>query len=507
MNANLFELFRQCYSPHMDKTFLELPSGETYSFGDLDELSARMAANLVAKGLQTGDRVVAQVDKTAGAVALYLAVLRSGGIFVPLNNAYTTPEVEYFLGDATPRLFFCQEKNFDQLSTMANKSGVKQTLILGSDATEAFWQESLTTAPLHEVVHREPTDLASFLYTSGTTGRSKGAMLSHANLASNAKTLHQIWKFEPEDVLVHALPIFHIHGLFVALHCALLNASKVVFLPSFDLSQIIEALRGDATILMGVPTFYSRLLDCPEFQASDCDGMRLFISGSAPMTEQLHAAWTEKTGHKILERYGMTEAGMITSNPYEGERVPGTVGYPLPGVELRIADTEGKEIPRGEIGCIEVRGPNIFRGYWQMPEKTAQEFRADGFFITGDLGLMQEDGRVSIVGRDKDLIISGGYNIYPKEIEVLLDEYPSVLESAVVGVPHADFGESVIAAVVVKPGQQLAEQELLDFVKDKLAKFKRPRRIFMVDQLPRNTMGKVQKNLLRQLFSGQAENT
>ena len=501
MSSNLFELFQERYATKLDKTFLEIPGGKSYSFGEIDDLSARMAAKLLENGLKVGDRVVAQVDKTPGAVALYLAVLRSGGIFVPLNTAYTATEVEYFLGDAKPSLFFCGLENLADLSEIAQAQGVSKTILLGNNETEAFWGEALQTDPKTEIAPRSDSDLASFLYTSGTTGRSKGAMLSHENLASNALTLHELWQFEPEDVLLHALPIFHIHGLFVALHCALLNASKVIFLPTFDVSEILRGMRGEASVLMGVPTFYSRLLASPDFQSDDCKGMRLFISGSAPMTEQVHKAWTNKTGHKILERYGMTEAGMITSNPYEGERVPGTVGFALPGVEVRIADEHGKEVTQGDIGCIEVRGPNIFQGYWQMPEKTAEEIRDDGYFITGDLGIMDENGRVSIVGRGKDLIISGGYNIYPKEIEVILDEHPCVLESAVIGVPHSDFGEAVFAVVVPQSGTEVSEEELKEFLREKMARFKQPKTIVLVEELPRNTMGKVQKNLLREQFA------
>lgn len=501
MSSNLFELFQKKYLPHLDKTFLELPNGSCYSFGEIDELSARMAARLKEEGLVVGDRLVAQVDKTPAAVALYLATLRIGGIFVPLNTAYTSSEVEYFLGDATPRLFFCRAQSLISLSEIASSQGVSKTIVLGNSDSESFWAESCATTPLMDIEPRSEIDLASFLYTSGTTGRSKGAMLSHGNLASNATTLHQLWQFQPEDVLLHALPIFHIHGLFVALHCALLNASKVIFLPSFNVTEIIKGMRGEATVLMGVPTFYSRLLDNSDFCSEDCKNMRLFISGSAPMTEQVHKAWTDKTGHKILERYGMTEAGMITSNPYDGDRIPGTVGYTLPGVEVRVADDQGNEIKRGEIGTIEVRGPNIFQGYWQMPEKTAEEFRQDGFFITGDLGIMDKKGRVSIVGRGKDLIISGGYNIYPKEIEVILDEHTDVLESAVIGIPNSDFGESVVAIVVAESGKKPTEEALKSYLSEKLARFKQPKTIVFVEELPRNTMGKVQKNVLRELYS------
>jgi len=500
VSSNIFELFQDRYSNHLADTFLALPNGENYSFGDIDVLSARMARLLVEENVAPGDRVVLQTEKSAATVALYLAVLRIGAVFVPLNTAYTATEVEYFLSDASPKLFFCQKHSLAALESVANRCDVSRTFVLGTSTDEHFWKKSLESSPLKEVVPRAEEDLAAFLYTSGTTGRSKGAMLSHKNLASNAKTLHQLWQFESGDVLLHALPIFHIHGLFVALHCALLNASKVLFLPSFSVSEVLASLRADATVMMGVPTFYSRLLGSSDFGAEECSNIRLFISGSAPMTEQVHHEWTERTGHKILERYGMTEAGMITSNPYVGERMPGTVGYPLPGVDVRIADENGVELDRGEIGCIEAKGPNIFQGYWQMPEKTAEEFRDDNFFITGDLGRMTKDGRVSIVGREKDLIISGGYNIYPKEIEVLVDEHELVNESAVIGVTHPDLGESVVAVVVAKTGATLDTKDLANFLQEKLARFKQPRKIYLVDELPRNTMGKVQKNLLRQQF-------
>lgn len=500
MSSNLFELFQTSYSTHLNDTFLAFPNGENYSFGDIDDLSARMASLLVEENVVPGDRVVLQTDKSAATVALYLAVLRVGAVFIPLNTAYTASEVEYFLADANPKLFFCQEHNLTALEVVASDCGVSRTLVLGISAQEHFWNKSQNTAPLEGVVPRKAEDLAAFLYTSGTTGRSKGAMLSHKNLISNAQTLHQLWQFEPGDVLLHALPIFHIHGLFVALHCALLNASKVLFLPSFGVSEVLDALRGGATIMMGVPTFYTRLLASSDFSSEDCAKVRVFISGSAPMTEQVHQEWTDKTGQKILERYGMTEAGMITSNPYVGDRIPGTVGYALPGVEVRIADASGSILAPGEIGVIEAKGPNIFQGYWQMPEKTAEEFREDGFFITGDVGVMDDEGRVSIVGREKDLIICGGYNVYPKEIEVLLDEQDLVSESAVIGVPHPDLGECVVAVIVAKPDADLQEKELLSSVSSDLARFKQPKKVFFVDELPRNTMGKVQKNLLRKEY-------
>ena len=443
-----------------------------------------------------------QVKKTPEAVALYLAVLQAGGVFVPLNTAYTPSEISYFIGDAEPRFFVCDAEAYTRTLPVCQESiPMPELLVLGDKSHDcAIETLSKQVDPFTEVVDRSDADLAAFLYTSGTTGRSKGAMLSHSNLASNALTLHQYWQFEQEDVLLHALPIFHIHGLFVALHCALLNASTVLFHAKYEARKIIEGLEA-ATVMMGVPTFYTRLLDVPEFNRDHCSGIRLFISGSAPMTEQVHQQWTERTGQQILERYGMTEAGMITSNPYTGERIPGTVGYPLPGVSVRITNDQGNVLPFGEIGNIEVKGPNIFQGYWKMPEKTAEEFREDGYFITGDLGSMKEDGRVSISGRSKDLIISGGYNIYPKEIELLIDHLEPVLESAVIGIPHGDLGEAVCAVVVLKPNTSIGEQEILDGISHGLARFKQPRKIAFVSELPRNTMGKVQKNILREEHS------
>ena len=498
-SANLFELFQASYANHLDDIFLSLPGGESYRFGDIDTLCAAMASCLIDLKVQPGQRILVQTDKSAATVALYLAVLRIGAVFVPLNTGYTPSEVAYFIRDAQPEVFFCTAAKLEILTPVAKAQGTSKILVLGDTKDEGFWKVASQSSGFKDVIPRDEEDLAAFLYTSGTTGRSKGAMLSHKNLASNAQTLHKLWQFEPGDVLLHALPIFHIHGLFVALHCAILNASKVLFLPSYEVNQVRQSL-AEATVMMGVPTFYSRLLALEEFTGDDCRAVRLFISGSAPMTEPLHQEWTKRTGTKILERYGMTEAGMITSNPYQGERLPGTVGYALPGVSVRVADNQGNSLPAGEIGVIEVKGPNIFQGYWQMPEKTAEEFRPDGYFITGDVGLMTEDGRVSIVGREKDLIISGGYNIYPKEIEVLLDEHPAVNESAVIGITHPDLGESVAAVVVVQSGKQITEAELIEFVKESLARFKQPRQIFFVEALPRNAMGKVQKNLLREEY-------
>ena len=477
MNANLYARFYSSFAADWDGLALVDAGGNGLTFRELDQLSARFAATLRARGVGAGDRVIVQIEKTMGAVALYLACLRSGAIFVPLNTTYTQTEVDYFLIDAEPRLFVA----------MADMAAPKAPL----------WAEALATSPDNEIVASEADDIAVIVYTSGTTGRSKGAMLSHGNLLSNAETLHRIWGFVPDDVLIHALPIFHVHGLFVALHTMFLNGSKTIFLPKFDVAQVI-GLMPQATLLMGVPTFYTRLLGEPRFDAEAARTIRLFISGSAPLHAETHKAFEARTGMRILERYGMTEAGMITSNPLTGERVAGTVGMPLPGVELRIADGDGRALPVGETGVIEIRGPNVFKGYWRNPEKTAEDIRADGWFITGDIATEDAQGRVTIVGRAKDLIISGGYNIYPKEIEDMIDAVPGVVESAVVGVPHADFGEAVVAMIV---GDAAIKAEVEAAIASGLARFKHPGRLIFVEDLPRNAMGKVQKAVLRRIYS------
>ena len=498
-SANIFERFQASYKNQLDKIFLALPQGQNYRFGDINDLSGRIAAQLMALDVLPGDRVLAQTDKTPVTLALYLATLRIGAIFVPLHTAYTNSEVAYFIDDAQPKVFFCNAHQYNDLKRIAEQKGVTNTCILGNTEKEHFWKKAYECAPYTDVIPREPSDIAAFLYTSGTTGHPKAAMLSHDNLSSNALTLHNLWQFQPNDVLLHALPIFHVHGLFVALHCALLNASTVIYLPKYQPQAVRKALKH-ATVMMGVPTYYKRLLDIPEFNQDDCKNLRLFISGSAPMTEQLHQEWTKRTDTQILERYGMTEAGMISSNPYQGERIAGTVGYALPQVQVRIADEKGNELARGQVGVIETKGPNLFQGYWNMPEKTAQEFRSDGFFITGDLGRMAEDGRISILGREKDLIISGGYNIYPKEIEKILDQHPDIEESAVIGVPQSDLGECVIAIIVTKSKKHLETQSIEPLISSKLAKFKQPKKYFYIDELPKNAMGKVQKNILRQSY-------
>ncbi len=497
---NLYQVFRDRFETHLEQPFLISPGDSICSYGDIDHLSACFATALRQEGVKAGERVVVQVDKSAGAVALYLACLRTGAVYVPLNVAYTATEVAYFLGDAAPALFVCRPESAGQLEGIARQAGVPVIHTLGTSLDGSFGHLTHKLAPHKALTERAPDDVVAMLYTSGTTGQSKGAMLTLENLASNAVTLHEYWGFRPGDVLLHALPIFHVHGLFVALHCAMLNASSVLFLSKFDTKEVRKAL-PDATVMMGVPTFYTRLLACEEFNRKECLNIRLFISGSAPLTEQTFAEFEQRTGHRILERYGMTETGMITSNPLDGERVAGTVGYALPGIEVRVAGESGEPLPPGEVGSVELKGPNVFTGYWQMREKTAQEFRDDGFFISGDLGTLAENGRLTLVGRSRDLIISGGLNIYPKEIESVIDELPGVVESAVIGVPHPDFGESMIAIVVANKDQAASEASILKATALQLARFKQPRRVILVDELPRNTMGKVQKNILRDRYS------
>jgi len=497
---NLYKFFRDRFATCLDQPFLISAGESVFSYGDIDRLSAGFAAALKETGVVADDRVVVQVDKSPGAVALYLACLRIGAVYVPLNTAYTAAEVSYFLGDAAPALFVCRPESAGQFSGIATRAGVPVTLTLSDSHNGSFAEQADKLLPFDQLADRDPNDVAAMLYTSGTTGRSKGAMLTLDNLASNAATLHKYWGFRSGDVLLHALPIFHVHGLFVALHCAMLNASSVIFLPKFDAAEVRKKLPG-ATVMMGVPTFYTRLLDCREFAPEDCHNIRLFISGSAPLTEQTFTEFEQCTGHRILERYGMTETGMITSNPLEGKRLAGTVGYALPGIEVRVADDSGRPLPPGTVGSVELRGPNVFTGYWQMPEKTSQEFHDDGFFITGDLGTLTENGRLSLVGRSRDLIISGGYNIYPKEIESVIDDLPGVVESAVIGIPNPDLGESVIAVVVTSNDQAASEAAIVEASALQLARFKQPRRVILVDELPRNTMGKVQKNILRDRYS------
>ncbi len=496
MNNNLYSIFSQRFPDDPNAVFLEDMDGRLLIYGDIGEQTGRILRLLIDSGVNKGDRVVVQVDKSIDAVLLYLACLRAGAIYVPLNTAYTPAEVAYFLENAAPALFVCTPSKRAELDAVAAEAGVPKVLSLGLRGEGDLLQAAAAAESSQVVVEVTSDELAAILYTSGTTGRSKGAMLSHGNLASNAQVLHDYWHWQRDDVLLHALPIFHVHGLFVALHCALLGGSRVIFMPRYETDAVMARL-PDATVMMGVPTFYTRLLERSDFGKETCRAMRLFISGSAPLLAEIHREFEARTGHRILERYGMTEAGMITSNPYAGDRVAGTVGYPLPGVQARVTDEQGKELPQGEPGVLEIKGPNVFSGYWQMPEKSAAEFRIVGWFITGDISVMDEDGRVSIVGRAKDLIISGGFNVYPKEIETQIDQLPGIRESAVVGVPHPDFGEGVTAVVVKDGDVELSEESVIAALGDRLARFKQPKRVFFVDELPRNTMGKVQKNVLR----------
>ncbi|WP_102224321.1 malonate--CoA ligase [Acidimangrovimonas sediminis] len=483
-----------------DDAFLILPDGTEITGRAFHALIARQADALVAEGVAPGDRVAVQVAKSPEALALYAATVMAGAIFLPLNTGYTPDEVGYFLGNATPRVFLCDPAKRDALAPVAAAHGAR-TLTMGADGAGSFADLVAARPDSFTPVDRAPEDLAAFLYTSGTTGRSKGAMLSHANLLSNAEVLVAFWHFTSEDVLLHALPIFHTHGLFVASNTVLLAGGSMIFLPGFSTDAVLAHLPR-ATSMMGVPTFYTRLLDDPRFTRDIAQHMRLFTSGSAPLLAETHLAFEARTGHRILERYGMTETNMNTSNPYDGDRRAGTVGFPLPGVEVKITDpATGAALPQGEPGMIEVRGPNVFQGYWQMPEKTREELREDGFFITGDIGTQDDRGYISIVGRQKDLIITGGYNVYPKEVELVLDEQPGVLESAVIGVPHPDFGEAVFA-VLVPTGDGPDEAAIRTALEARLAKFKQPKGYAVLPELPRNTMGKVQKALLRKEFAG-----
>ncbi|HLS86690.1 MAG TPA: malonyl-CoA synthase [Burkholderiales bacterium] len=486
MNKNLYALLSARFAPARDAVCLELEDGSVFTYADVDRESARFANLLRSRGLRPGDRVAAQLEKSAQAVFLYLGCLRAGFAYLPLNTAYREGEISYFVADAEPAAAFCSPAARDWFSGVPNRLELDQA----KDQPDTF-----------ETAQRSDGDLACIVYTSGTTGRSKGAMVTHGNLWSNAQALHAYWKFVPGDVLLHCLPLFHVHGLFVALHTALLNASRIVFQSKFDAATVVRTLPR-CSVFMGVPTYYVRLLAEPSFDRAACERMRLFVSGSAPLLADTFSQFRSRTGHDILERYGMTETGMNTSNPYDGERRAGTVGFPLPGIEVRVADAEDRPLPPGEVGGIQVRGPNVMAGYWKLAARRSEDFTADGYFRTGDLGTFDADGYLSIVGRAKDLVISGGYNVYPKEIEMLLDELPGVVESAAFGVPHPDFGEAVTVAIVPEPGAQLSERDIIAYVKGKLANYKVPKRVVFVPQLPRNTMGKVLKNELRAAYAG-----
>ena len=494
-------LYDTLFGQHVqsDANFLHLLDGNKLTYVDFLEMAARYAGYLTEAGLNAGDRVAVQIEKSPEALAVSAACVQAGLVFLPLNTAYTADEVAYFVENSGAGIVLCDDRKRDALAPIAKRCEAKLET-LNADGSGSFSQQAASLPKTFETVPRSEDDLAAFLYTSGTTGRSKGAMLSQGNLLSNAQALKNEWRFTSEDVLLHALPIFHTHGLFVASNVTLLAGGQMIFLPKFDLDQMIADLPR-ATTMMGVPTFYTRLLGDERFTKDLSKHMRLFVSGSAPLLAETHVQFEDRTGHRILERYGMTETNMNTSNPYDGERRAGTVGFPLPGVELKITDSQtGATLSQGDIGEIEVRGPNVFKGYWQMPEKTAEELRSDGFFITGDLGQIDADGYVSIVGRNKDLIISGGYNIYPKEIELLLDDQEGVLESAVIGVPHADFGESVVGVLVAMPGEALDLEGIKANIGKSLARFKQPQKLVVLPELPRNTMGKVQKKALREQY-------
>lgn len=481
--------------------FLHLPDGDTLTHDAFLRMAARFANAITAQGLVAGDRLAAQIDKSPGALAVYAACAQTGVIFLPLNTGYTVAELDYFIENSGARLVLATDRSKDALAPVARTHGAAQ-MTLNADGSGSFAGAARGLPDSFETVDRDGDDLAALLYTSGTTGRSKGAMLTQTNLLSNARVLAEYWQFTDTDVLLHALPVFHTHGLFVATDITLIAGGSMIFLPKFDPDATIGWM-PKATVMMGVPTFYTRLLDDPRFTADLTAHVRLFVSGSAPLLAETHVRFQQRTGHRILERYGMTETNMNASNPYDGDRRAGTVGFPLPGVDLKIADpATGDEVAQGGIGQIEVRGPNVFKGYWQMPEKTAEELRKNGFFLTGDLGSIDDRGYVQIVGRNKDMIVSGGYNIYPREIELVLDDQPGVLESAVIGVPHPDFGESAVGVLVAKPGETPSVEGIEAALETALARFKQPRHLVVLEELPRNTMGKVQKNILREGFAG-----
>nr|WP_314624814.1 malonyl-CoA synthase [uncultured Noviherbaspirillum sp.] len=504
MNANLYDIFAERFQENPAACCIETGCGRQYSWDDMDRGSARIASLLASLDLPPDARIAVQVDKSPEAVMLYLATLRAGLVYLPLNTAYRASEIAYFLGDAQPSVVVCSPANAGWVQALAADAGTQHVYTLDElrDGINhgTLLDDAAAQPDRFDTVPRQADDLAAILYTSGTTGRSKGAMLTHRNLASNALVLRDYWQWQPGDVLLHVLPLFHIHGLFVACNGALVNGSKMLFLPRFDSAEVVRHLPR-ATVFMGVPTYYTRLLDEPGFDRRACARIRLFVSGSAPLLPATFTAFRERSGHTILERYGMSETAMLASNPYDGPRLPGSVGKPLPGVAIRIANAEGQACAAGDIGGIEVRGPNVFKGYWRMPEKTAEEFTADAYFKTGDVGRFDADGYLWIVGRSKDLIISGGYNVYPKEVESVIDELDGVLESAVIGVPHADFGEAVVAVLVLEAGASLGEAGIIAALKGRIANFKVPKQVHFVDELPRNTMGKVQKNLLRSRFA------
>ena len=497
MNSNLFALIESRCRP--EATFLETPAGARWTYADLLATTARYANTLAGAGVAPGDRVAAQVEKSPEAYCVYLATLRMGAIYVPLNTAYTPAELEYFLGDCAPAALLCDPADAPRRSALAAAAGVRACLTLDAAGRGTFATAAEAAPVQFETVARAPDDIAAILYTSGTTGRQKGAMITHGNLASNGEAIARLWGFGPGDVLLHALPIYHTHGLFISAHCSLLSGSAMLFTSRFATDEVLDLLPR-ATVMMGVPTFYTRLLESPRLDAARCRSIRLFVSGSAPLLPDTATAFTARTGHEILERYGMTEAIVIASNPLRGERRPGSVGHAVEGVELRVADASDAPVPPGAVGGIQIRGTGVMKGYWRQPERTAQEFTADGWFRTGDLGVLAEDGYVSLVGRAKDLVITGGFNVYPKEVELAIDALPGVTESAVFGVPHRDYGEAVTAAVV-RRDPALDDAAILTALRERLAAYKLPKRVHFVHELPRNAMGKVLKTALREKFT------
>jgi malonyl-CoA/methylmalonyl-CoA synthetase len=501
VNENLYSLFESRFPADRAQPLLILASGASVSYGEAEASAARYASMLTGLGLEPGDRVAVQVEKSPEALLLYLACLRAGFVYLPLNSAYQEGEIGYFLENSQPGAVVAQPRSTPWLKSLAERLGVRHVFSLDEHGKGTLVDAARGASSRFETVPRAGDDLAAILYTSGTTGRSKGAMLTHRNLASNALVLHAAWGFRPGDVLIHMLPLFHVHGLFVACHCVLANGSAMRFHSKFD-AGVALAEFATSTVFMGVPTFYTRLLAEPGLDRKACANMRLFVSGSAPLLAETHVEFEDRSGQRILERYGMTETGMLTSNPLQGERRAGSVGPPLAGTQVRIMDDDDGALAPGAIGQVQVKGANVFQGYWRMPEKNREEFTADGFFRTGDMGSVSADGYLTIVGRSKDLIITGGYNVYPKEIELALDQLPGVKESAVVGVPHRDFGEAVTAVIVVRPGEPApTEAGVIAALKSRLANFKVPKRVHFVEDLPRNAMGKVQKNVLRERFS------
>ena len=499
VKGNLYTSYKEGFKNNLEGQFLYDDKGLNVTYRELDSETAKLANGLKELGLSEGDRVTVQVDKCIEMVYLYLACVRSNIIFHPLNPAYKEKELSYFLDDAKPSLFISNEETISSISDLSLEHSIDHLFVLNNDGSGNFSDIS-TSEDNYITVACSDDDIAALLYSSGTTGKPKGIMLSHGNISSNAESLVKAWGFQESDCLLHALPIYHVHGLFVALGCVFMTGSKLKWLESFDADVVLKSI-PECTVMMGVPTYYTRLLKRDLLDSKLTEGIRLFISGSAPLLEETFNEFNQRTNHQILERYGMTETNMNTSNPLKGDRKPGTVGLPLEDVQVRVVDEENNVLSQGEIGNLQIKGPNVFKGYWEMPEKTKEDFSKDGFFNTGDKGLIDEGGYVSIIGRSKDMIISGGLNVYPKEIESLIDKIDGVLESAVIGLSDEDLGEKVVAVIVSEESKTLGEKKVISEIKDQLAGFKAPKEVKFIDQLPRNAMGKVQKNILRETFS------